>query len=45
VKDQQPLKRMFNLDDVETKLCIFLFIMVNWSEFEAFFASHLQCNR
>ena len=41
----QEFKRMFNLDDVETELCVFLFIMANWTEFESFFASHLQCNR
>jgi transitional endoplasmic reticulum ATPase len=38
-------KRMFNLDDVETELCLFLFIMTSYNEFSSFFETHLQCNR
>ena len=41
----REFRRMFHLDDIETELCIFLFIMSNWGEFEAFFENHLQCNR
>ena len=38
-------KRMFNLDNIETELCLFLFMMANWNEFQNFFEHHLQCNR
>jgi transitional endoplasmic reticulum ATPase len=41
----QEFRRMFNLDDNETELCLFLFMIANWGEFEAFFSIHLQCNR
>ncbi len=36
---------MFNLNDVETELCLFLFILANYNEFYSFFETHLQCNR
>ena len=36
---------MFNLDDTETELCLFLFMIANWNEFQMFFENHLQCNR
>jgi hypothetical protein len=38
-------KTMFNLDDIETELCLFLFMMANWNEFQTFFEHHLQTNR
>ena len=41
----REFKSMFNLDDIETELCLFLFIMVNYNEFQNFFETHLQCNR
>ena len=41
----REFKRMFNLDDNETELCLFLFILASWNEFQAFFENHLQCNR
>ena len=41
----REFKRMFNLDDNETELCLFLFILANWNEFQTFFEHHLQCNR
>jgi ATPase family associated with various cellular activities (AAA) len=41
----REFKRMFNLDDIEKELCVFLFIMANWNEFQIFFEHHLQCNR
>ena len=30
-------KRMFSLDDIETELCLFLFMIANWNEFEDVF--------
>ncbi len=44
-KNVCEFKRMFNLDDTETELCLFLFMMANWNEFQTFFEHHLQCNR
>jgi len=41
----REFRRMFNLDDNETELCLFLFILASWNEFQAFFENHLQCNR
>jgi transitional endoplasmic reticulum ATPase len=41
----REFKKMFNLDDNETELCLFLFILASWNEFQAFFENHLQCNR
>ena len=38
-------RRMFHLDDIETELCLFLFMMANWNEFQNFFEHQLQCNR
>ncbi len=38
-------RRMFHLDDIETELCLFLFMIANWNEFQTFFENHLQCNR
>jgi transitional endoplasmic reticulum ATPase len=38
-------KSMFNLDETETELCLFLFMIANWNEFQMFFENHLQCNR
>ena len=41
----REFERMFNLNDVETELCLFLFILANYNEFYSFFETHLQCNR
>jgi len=41
----REFERMFNLDDIETELCLFLFILANYNEFYSFFETHLQCNR
>ncbi len=41
----QEFQKMFSLDDTETELCLFLFILANWNEFQMFFENHLQCNR
>jgi hypothetical protein len=38
-------QKMFSLDDTETELCLFLFMIANWNEFQTFFENHLQCNR
>ncbi len=37
-------RKIFHLDDLETELCIFLFIMSTWNEFQSFFEHHLMCN-
>ena len=41
----QEFQKMFSLDDTEIELCLFLFMMANWNEFQMFFENHLQCNR
>ncbi len=38
-------RKIFHLDDLETEFCVFLLIMVNWTEFNAFFERNLHCNR
>ena len=38
-------QKMFHLDDIETELCIFLFITTNWRESSAFFEDYLECHR
>ncbi len=41
----QEFQKMFHLDETETELCLFLFMIANWNEFQTFFENHLQCNR
>ncbi|MCL5126369.1 MAG: ATP-binding protein [Deltaproteobacteria bacterium] len=41
----QEFQKMFHLDETETELCLFLFMIANWNEFQMFFENHLQCNR
>ncbi|MCL5124488.1 MAG: ATP-binding protein [Deltaproteobacteria bacterium] len=41
----QEFQRMFGLNQTETELCVFLFMMARWTEFENLFEHHLQCNR
>ena len=38
------LKKMLNLDDLETELVIFLFIVSFYEPFSDFFHNHLRCN-
>ena len=38
-------QKLFDLDDIEAELCLFLFVMTNWDEFQSFFEHHLKCNR
>ena len=38
-------RKMFLLNDIETELCVFLFILSNWNQMESLFQNHLQCNR
>jgi transitional endoplasmic reticulum ATPase len=37
-------RKIFHLNDLETELCVFLFVMSTWNEFQNFFENHLMCN-
>ena len=39
------LQQMFDLNELETEICLFLFILSTYEEAQSLFQYHLQCDR
>lgn len=39
----EPLKRMFNLDDIAIELCFFIFCAINYQPVKQYFVHELEC--